>query len=69
MVAAPVNPSDYGTLKRDLKPDDKWTPAPIGNEGSGIVVASGGGVFANALVGLSVGFVGAKNQGAWSELN
>ena len=67
VVAAPVNPSDYGKLKATLAPDATYTPTPMGNEGSGVVIASGGGVFANALVGKNVGFVNLKKQGSWSE--
>ena len=67
VVASPVNPSDYGKFKKDLAPDAEWKPIPMGNEGSGVVVASGGGIFANGLVGKSVGFMNLKEQGAWSE--
>jgi len=67
VVATPVNPSDYGKFKKDLAPDAAWEPIPVGNEGSGFVVASGGGIFANGLVGKSVGFMNLKDQGAWSE--
>ena len=64
--AAPVNPSDYGTWKRDPVPDT-WDPLPVGNEGCGVVVASGGGIMANKLVGKNIGFVNLKKQGAYSE--
>lgn len=67
VAAAPVNPSDYGKMKKILGPDEEWKPAPMGNEGSGVVVASGGGMMADRLVGLSVGFVNLVKQGSWSE--
>ena len=66
MVAAPVNPSDYGKLKNPT-PDASFQPVPMGNEGSGIVIASGGGLIANGLVGKPVGVVNLKKQGTWSE--
>ena len=65
--AAPVNPSDYGQWKKDLGPNDKWDPIPVGNEGSGVVIASGGGPMANRLVGKQIGFVNLKKQGSYSE--
>ena len=40
VAAAPVNPSDYGKFKSSLAPDAPWNPVPMGNEGSGVVVAS-----------------------------
>ena len=77
VVAAPVNPSDYGAWKptnaRDLSSsstdgDNGFKPKAVGNEGSGIVVASGGGVYANSVVGKNVGFVtNVKGQGSYSE--
>ena len=67
VAAAPVNPSDYGKWKKVLGPGEQWTPLPMGNEGSGVVVASGGGVLADRLVGKSVGFVNLVKQGSWSE--
>lgn len=67
VAAAPVNPSDYGKFKSTLAPDAPFTPMPMGNEGSGVVVASGGGMYANSLVGKAVGFNNLKKQGSWSE--
>jgi len=68
VAAAPVNPSDYGKWKRELRPDEEWTPVAIGNEGSGVVVASGGGWFANSLVDKKVGFINqSQGQGSYSE--
>jgi NADPH:quinone reductase len=67
MVAAAVNPSDYGNWKTAKKNEDGIA---IGNEGSGIVVATGGGLLTKARVsmGQKVGVVGPKNnQGTYSE--
>lgn len=71
MVAAPINPSDYGSWYKSKK---ESYPMPIGNEGCGIVVASGGGMSTMRLsVGTKVGVLassptanGAK-QGSYSE--
>ena len=63
--AAPVNPSDYGGWKKELKPGKEWRPAPCGKEGSGVVVASGGGLWASNMIGAKVGFVNLSGgQGA-----
>lgn len=69
VVAAPVNPSDYGKFKSSGHgaTDATFAKVPMGNEGSGVVIASGGGIMANGLVGKSVGFVNLKKQGSWSE--
>jgi NADPH:quinone reductase-like Zn-dependent oxidoreductase len=65
MSAAPVNPSDYGSWMRGMPGD---LPKGIGNEGSGVVVASGGGMIANGLVGKKVGVVVQNpGQGSYSE--
>ena len=66
VAAAPINPSDYGVW-RNTKPER--CPLAIGNEGSGVVVASGGGsARIVAGVGTKVGFVNLpKGQGAYSE--
>ena len=66
VAAAPINPSDYGVW-RNSKPER--CPLAIGNEGSGVVVASGGGsARIVAGVGTKVGFVNLpKDQGAYSE--
>ncbi|KAH8086104.1 hypothetical protein JL720_7305 [Aureococcus anophagefferens] len=66
VAAAPINPSDYGSW-RSKRGDG---PVPIGNEGSGVVVAVGSVIAATVAglrVGAKVGFVGAKKQGAYSE--
>ena len=64
--AAPINPSDYGSWrsKRD------GPAAPMGNEGSGVVVAVGSSSaawLAGCGVGTTVGFVGPYKQGSYSE--
>jgi len=51
MAAAPVNPSDDGIWK---VPPRAGYPLPLGNEGSGRVVASGGGLLASRVLGKSV---------------
>ena len=63
VVSAPVNPSDYGGFKA---PPPGGATHLIGKEGSGIVVASGGGYSANSLVGKKVGFV-LTHGGSYSE--
>ena len=66
VVAAPVNPSDYGKWKGKPGPPPK--PVAMGLEGSGTVVASGGGVMAGSMVGKRIGFTNpAKGQGSYSE--
>jgi len=69
--AAAVNPSDYGSWTR-LKPEE--CPAPIGNEGCGVVVKTGEGLIGAItskvpyLIGSKVGFIQLQNnQGAYSE--
>ena len=62
----PVNPSDYGKWKGKPGPPPK--PVAMGLEGSGTVVASGGGVMAGSMVGKRIGFTNpAKGQGSYSE--
>jgi len=70
MVAAAVNPSDEGDLRKASKeggnPKGVKLPAVFGNEGSGVVVGSGGGVMASRMVGKKVG-VASRNGGTWQE--
>lgn len=69
VLASPINPSDYGEWNH-VNPDDTTggSAKAIGKEGSGIVVASGGGIYANQVVGCRVGFVtNVKGQGAYAE--
>jgi NADPH:quinone reductase len=68
VLAAPVNPSDYGEWSNVLSGDKEFTPCAVGKEGSGIVVASGGGFYANSVVGSKVGFItNTKGQGSYAE--
>jgi NADPH:quinone reductase len=60
-----VNPSDYGEWKNIT---ESFQPKPVGKEGSGVVVLSGGGVYANSCVGSKVGFIiDTPTQGSYSE--
>jgi len=63
VFGAPVNPSDYGEWMHAKVSERK----PIGKEGSGLVIASGGGFYANSIVGKKVGFVNLRKQGSYSE--
>lgn len=66
MAAAPVNPSDFGSWKSG--PPGEKLPRQIGNEGAGIVIASGGGVFARSLVGKRVGItITARGSGSYQQ--
>jgi NADPH:quinone reductase len=68
MVAAPINPSDYGSWHLTKNPDS--FPMAIGNEGSGIVVATGPGLLTGfaCSVGTHVGVVKPPgDQGTYSE--
>lgn len=61
-----MNPSDYGEWKH--VDGNNFSPKPIGKEGSGVVVASGGGVYANSCIGSKVGFISeSPSQGSYSE--
>lgn len=55
VAASPVNPSDDGTWK--TAPSQGY-PMPLGNEGSGTVVATGGGSIAAGWLGRHVAFFG-----------
>jgi len=57
IAAAPINPSDDGQWRNT----SVSTATPIGNEGSGTVVASGGGPFTGGLLGKKVSVTGAGN--------
>eukprot|EP00944_MAST-04C_sp_MAST-4C-sp1_P013573 g13573.t1 len=67
VVAAPINPSDYGKWGRILTDEKKFVPVIPGIEGSGIVIQSGGGFIANGQVGKMVGFVSPKTSGSYCE--
>ena len=68
MVAAAVNPSDEGELIKASKaggnPKGVTLPKVFGNEGCGVVVASGGGIMASRMVGKKVG-VSFRDGGTW----
>jgi NADPH:quinone reductase-like Zn-dependent oxidoreductase len=68
VVAAAINPSDYGTWTRTKA---EHCPLAMGSEGCGVVVALGGGLAtyaAGVKVGSKVGFVKLPfRQGAYSE--
>ncbi|KAL7550552.1 hypothetical protein ACHAWF_013775 [Thalassiosira exigua] len=65
VAAAPINPSDYGEWYQS---NASKYPLPMGKEGCGVVVKSGGGLAALRFsIGAKVGFVGLKNQGSYSE--
>jgi len=53
--AAVINPSDLYMMQGDYNGDYKYPLTP-GVEGSGVVVASGGGIMAWRLIGKRVGF-------------
>lgn len=57
MVASPINPSDDGEWR---VPQVYSPPKPIGNEGSGVVVATGGGLSGWWMLGKRVAVVGSK---------
>lgn len=65
VAAAPMNPSDFGNFRRAARDNDseQW----LGKEGSGVVVASGGGMKANGLVGSKVGIANLKGGGTYQE--
>ncbi|CAM9118195.1 unnamed protein product [Ectocarpus fasciculatus] len=68
VIATPVNPSDYGEWTNVGSGDKPFDPRPVGKEGSGVVVASGGGLYANSVVGYKVGFItNTKGQGSYAE--
>lgn len=65
MAAAPVNPSDLGFLAGSYTVERRLPVVP-GFEGSGTVVATGGGALPRLLVGRRVGFAAARG-GTWAE--
>ncbi|KAL9178955.1 hypothetical protein ACHAXT_011928 [Thalassiosira profunda] len=66
VVAAPINPSDYGEW---YKSNASKYPLTMGKEGCGVVVQSGGGLATYRFsIGAKVGFIGlTKGQGSYSE--
>ena len=69
MVAAAVNPSDEGDLRQASQklPKGLKLPKVFGREGSGVAVASGGGLMARGMVGKKVG-VCIREGGTWQVL-
>lgn len=65
MAAAPINPSDLVLLYNQSGSHRNY-PVPAGREGSGLVVASGGGPVANFLLGKRVA-VASRGGGTWAE--
>jgi NADPH:quinone reductase-like Zn-dependent oxidoreductase len=65
VAASPINPSDLAMLQGEYGLG--W-PYPLipGLEGSGVVVATGGGVMARLVRGRNVALVG-ETQGLWAE--
>jgi len=66
MKAAVVNPSDEGDLSQAAKGKGEPLPRVFGREGSGVVVASGGGFMAGGMMGKKVGICD-MNAGTWQE--
>lgn len=66
VAAAPINPNDILFL-RDRYDVKKPLPVVPGFEGSGTVVASGGGLMARAMVGRHVAFAAGEGDGSWAE--
>lgn len=64
--AAPINPNDLMFLEGTYE-IRKALPVVPGLEGSGTVVASGGGLLAAPLVGRRVAFVAGEGDGTWAE--
>lgn len=66
VAAAPINPSDLAFLQ-GLYGVKKPLPVVPGIEGSGTVIASGGGWMANRLVGKRVACAAGDGDGTWAE--
>jgi NADPH:quinone reductase len=67
MAYAPVNPSDLAFLTGNYGIKKKYPTVP-GIEGSGKVVSSGGGFYANYLIGKNVACTAnATGNGTWAE--
>jgi NADPH:quinone reductase-like Zn-dependent oxidoreductase len=66
MLASPVNPSDLSLLSGTYA-GKKHYPLTPGIEGSGIVVASGGGILANMRLGKTVACSSSDKGGTWAE--
>mmetsp|Transcript_26779 Transcript_26779/g.49210 ORF Transcript_26779/g.49210 Transcript_26779/m.49210 type:complete len:395 (+) Transcript_26779:74-1258(+) len=63
MAAAPINPTDAGEWRHKSRSSH---PQQLGIEGSGIVVATGGGLLGRFLLGRKVGVIGARTYGEYA---
>lgn len=66
MHAAPINPSDLSLLKGTYVGKKSYPLIP-GIEGSGLVVASGGGILADMRLGRTVACTSSGKGGTWAE--
>jgi NADPH:quinone reductase-like Zn-dependent oxidoreductase len=67
VMASPINPSDQIFL-RGANPNARQLPSVPGFEGSGMVIGSGGGELADALVGKKTAFRARPDKdGAWAQ--
>jgi len=67
MIASPINPSDLAFLRGGYGPEKKFPVVP-GFEGSGVVVASGGGFLPKLRMGKTVACASKpKKNGCWAE--
>ena len=67
MIASPINPSDLAFLRGGYGPE-KIFPVVPGFEGSGVVVASGGGFLPKLRMGKTVACASTpKKNGCWAE--
>jgi NADPH:quinone reductase-like Zn-dependent oxidoreductase len=68
MAAAPINPSDLGALMGYSYSGERTYPITPGLEGSGRVVAAGGGLMGHLLMGRRVACAAALDgNGTWAE--
>jgi NADPH:quinone reductase-like Zn-dependent oxidoreductase len=67
MAAAPINPSDLGTLKGRSFGDRHDFPLIPGREGSGRVVLAGGSLMSRFLLGKRVACGVTVGDGTWAE--
>jgi NADPH:quinone reductase len=66
VAAAPINPNDLMMIDGRYE-ITKPVGAVCGLEGSGTVVASGGGLFGRFLLGRRVAFAAGEGDGSWAE--
>lgn len=67
MAYAPINPSDLAFLTGNYGIKKEYPVVP-GLEGSGTVVSSGGGLYANYLKGKNVACVAGNQHGTWANI-